>query len=211
MAAKKIKLTEFSSSNPSIWFLKAETIFANSEIISEKDKFTHLLQCLSIEQAEQFQSIIEGVNAADETHRVKDPYSRAKQLLLTCFGDSDEKRLRKLFAHQPIPDSNPREIYNYMKRNAGVSVSEKALRELFQSKIPPNVAPFLAASASIPLDQLVDLAENVYQIVNKNPVTAAVQAVQPLPTSPHKIIDRSETRRIEERLFNSRASCCCTH
>jgi hypothetical protein len=57
--SKNIKISEFATTNPNLWFLTAETIFAANEVSSEAEKFSYLLQCLQMEQLEKIQNIIE--------------------------------------------------------------------------------------------------------------------------------------------------------
>jgi hypothetical protein len=174
--SKKIKISEFSEGNPSLWFMTAETIFAANEVVTEKDRFAFLLQSLNMEQAEKIKLIIEASQAANEAQRENAPYSAAKRVLLIQFGDSEETRLRKLFENTQITaDRTPSEILSVMRRHGSASIAESAIKELWFSRLPDDIKPFLAGCKTLTLDQLSEQADTVYRLVHKKTSQPPIQ------------------------------------
>lgn len=193
---KQIKLNDFSTSNPSLWFLSTEVIFSSNGIDTEKDMFNYLLQSLTIEQQEKIRKVIEEFQTIVEGQpKEKTPYTAAKTLLLTTYDDSEEKRLRKLFEETDVVnDKTPSEILTLIQKRAGTAVAEKAIKELWYSKIPTEVKPYLTSCKDWSLSQLAEQADTVHQLLRRIATTSSTpnatvcainknQSIHELPSS----------------------------
>ena len=168
MAGAPVKLNDFSPLNPSLWFLTAETIFDAHDVKSEKERFAYLIQMLSMEQAENIQTIIESTRLTDENLQEKNPYTAAKEALLKHYGDSEEKKLRKLFDNTPIShNQRPSEILTIIRRHGSTAVTEQAVKELWWSKLTDEVKAYLTGCRNLPLSELAEHADSIQKLVQQ--------------------------------------------
>lgn len=178
-APRKVKLQPFSVTNPTLWFATTELILVANEVKEDSERFALLLQTLSMEQLEKIQTVIDAVSREDDA-KEKRPYKAAKTILLQEYGDSEEKQLKKLFDENPMPASiqTPKEKLAYIRRLAGNSVSETIIKELWSSKIPTDVKPYIAGCKTLPIEQLAEQADAVYKLLREKAAAATVSTAQ---------------------------------
>lgn len=167
----QMKLNEFYTANPSLWFMTAETVFESNKVTTEKDKFAYLIQMLTQEQAERIQTVIESARSEDPETREPTPYTAAKRLLLAYYGETEEKKLQKLFDTSLItPDQLPSEILSVIQRHGATSVTGDAIRELWWNKISPDIKPYLTGCKKLPIAELAEHADSIHNLIRQKQV-----------------------------------------
>jgi len=104
------------------------------------------------------------------------PYTAAKQILLNQYNDSEDKRLNKLFDDTPVANQSQSELLDLIRRRAGSSVSDKAIRQLWWSKIKGEIKPYLTACSEMPLKQLAEHADTVKSLLDKASASPTIAA-----------------------------------
>lgn len=167
--AKKIRIHEFSTSNPSLWFLTAESLFRVNEIKDESEKFGYLLQSLNMDHLEKIQRVVEDAETLENgVSKELQPYTKSKQLLLKHYNDSEEEKLRKLFETTASPTTQkPTEILAEIRKHGSKSVPETVIRELWWGRLSNEIKAYLTSCQSLSLDKLADQADMVTTLLHR--------------------------------------------
>lgn len=168
-----VKIPQFWQDKPEIWFYQVEAQFTISNITVDKTKFNYLVSQLDPKIIEHIWDII-GSNEPNK-------YLAAKERLLSSFGESDEKRIKKLLTGISLGDLKPSQLLRKMKSLAGENITEKVLRTLWMDKLPDSVKNILIVSNES-LDNLALMADKIFEM---NPITEVYSA-----TSDSTVMDK---------------------
>lgn len=159
----ELKVNPFYPNDPSLWFKTTELLFSTYGVNTQKSKLACLIQSLDMDQVTKIQTVIDRVN------QIPDPYEQAKNLLLSSYGDTDAKRLQKLLNSSPPTDQHkkPSEVLQYLRNLAGPGFSENMIKEIWLSRIAPDVRLGVATvQPLVNLNDLAKIADDVYDLVD---------------------------------------------
>ncbi|XP_017483507.1 PREDICTED: uncharacterized protein LOC108372353 [Rhagoletis zephyria] len=77
----------------------------------------------------------------------QDRFEYVKAKITEHFADSEQRRLNRLLSELPLGDKKPSELYFEMKRVAGSTLGEAALKGLWTKRLPEFAQPVVAASS----------------------------------------------------------------
>jgi hypothetical protein len=147
-----IKIPPFWSDKPHLWFHNLEAQFKLNNITSEDTKFYYLVSQPEKDFIENIMDII--------TDQEPNKYTRAKQRLLSIFGDSEETQLKKLFNQIELGDQKPSILLQKMRILAGTQIGDSALKTMWLDKLPDTVKDILVISQEN-LDNLAKMADKI--------------------------------------------------
>lgn len=166
-----LKLPQFWSSRPDLWFIQVETQFRMKGITSSNTKYDYLISSMTSETMEL-------VADAIMNPPVDNKYEYLKQLLLTRSQDTEEKRLDALLNRVDLGDLIPSELYRRMESLAGDKklVNKQLLYKLWLNKLPTNIQPCIIALESTQ-DQkdLFMVADKIYHATDRPRIAAVDQ------------------------------------
>ena len=99
IAKVSLKLPDFWTEDPDLWFLHAEAAFRNAQITQLKTKFDHIVQKLPQKIMVSVHSLIMGSAASSET-----PYEDLKAKLVSLYTLSCWQKVSKLIHHSGLGD-----------------------------------------------------------------------------------------------------------
>jgi hypothetical protein len=172
--ATSIKLAEFWTSCPAAWFIQVETQFKLKHITASQTKFDHIVSSLP-------QHVI--VNILDilsDEHHQSDKYEVLKTALITRYSDSEQVKLDRVLFTSDIGDMKPSDFYRHLQTSAsGLScVGSDLLRKLWMNKLSSEVRVALVASGEDDIDQLLSIADQIYNITTTTAAAAVVSTTQ---------------------------------
>ena len=104
-----VKLPEFWTDDPDLWFLHAESAFRNSQITQSRTKFDHVIQKLPQKIMVSVRGLIMSSTASSST-----PYEDLKAKLVSSYTLSRWQRVAKLIHHPGLGDSRPTALMDAM-------------------------------------------------------------------------------------------------
>ena len=109
VAKVSVKLLDFWTEDPDLWFLHAEAAFRNAHITQSKTKFDHIVQKLPQKIMVLVRGLIMGSAASSET-----PYKDLKAKLVSSYTLSCWQKVSKLIHHPGLGDRCPTALMDAM-------------------------------------------------------------------------------------------------
>lgn len=165
--AASLKLPDFWTANPQIWFLRLEAQFRSHRISSDSAKFDAVVGALNCEILSDITDILTSPPATGR-------YDAIKHRLIAIYADSETKTIQKLLSGLSLGDQKPSQLlHKMMTLNAGNKVDETVLRTLWLERLPHNLRPILSISSE-DLQTVAIMGDKIHETVN----SFAVAAVQ---------------------------------
>lgn len=151
-----LKLSTFWHKQPKLWFTQLESEFLVFRVRSDDIKYNTVIRHLD-EQA------LVAVSEIIENPPERDKYTHIKNMLISRFTDSEEKRLRQLLAGIELNDRRPSELLRELRQLAGGSISENILHSIWLQRLPSRIQATLAVVEESPLIKLAELADKIVE------------------------------------------------
>lgn len=161
-----IKIPPFWPDEPALWFAQLESQFVLANITSDSTKYHHVSSCLEQQYAKEVKDFIN--NPPTENR-----YESFKKLLIKRLSASQEKKVLQLVNHEELGDRKPSQFLRDLRTLAGATVTDKFLATLWSDRLPQSIRTVIATQ-NVPLDELAELADKVFEIVPSTPQVAAV-------------------------------------
>ncbi|GFO26708.1 retrovirus-related pol polyprotein from transposon opus [Plakobranchus ocellatus] len=100
ISAVSLKLPEFWTTSPEVWFARVEAQFGTKNISTDQTKYDYVVSALDVKTAEEVQDVL--VNPPDANK-----YSVLKRTLLKAFGKSQAQRDNELLNLNGLGDRKP--------------------------------------------------------------------------------------------------------
>ena len=127
-----LRLPEFSTSIPRVWFVQLEIYFRNRRITTSLAKYELLSMLLPDRVASEVLDILENPPADD-------PYMTLKDAILNRTTASEEACLQRLLSGVELGDRTPSQLLRHMRSLAGTfTVDDAVLRSLWMKCLPNN-------------------------------------------------------------------------
>uniref|UniRef100_A0A5S6Q1H9 Peptidase A2 domain-containing protein n=1 Tax=Trichuris muris TaxID=70415 RepID=A0A5S6Q1H9_TRIMR len=188
-AALTIKLPQFWSHSPKLWFAQCEAQFALRQVSSSLTKFYYVIAALPDDIAGDIDDLL-----TPESTR---PYECLKAKLLRRFSESQDERLQKLLHATPRPDQKPSQLLREMRRLVDNTEEQQGslFRRLFFDRLPVNVQLLLKAGPLTDLDEIAEKADELIALGEHATVSAVGTHV-----------DANELQLLREQLSRLEAS-----
>ena len=108
VAKLAVKLPDFWTDDPDLWFLHAESAFRNSQVTQSQTKFDHVIQKLPQNIMVSVRGLI--MNATSSST----PYEDLKAKLVSSYTLSRWQRINKLIHHPALGDRRPTALMDAM-------------------------------------------------------------------------------------------------
>lgn len=186
--SKKITLPDFDENDAELWFEMCDAIFKRHGVEDDEGrKFASILEKIDTKNAKHIRGIILSTDDAI----VKTAYTKAREQMINCIGDSREKKLDKLLCAADIPhDAKPSAILDILRSRAGDIKCDDVIKRIWFNKLPPSVALNIAGTLELPIETLCKTADSMFEFITKYPpgsmpAVHAVAVQQPNPTTTH--------------------------
>ena len=152
--AVSIKLPEFWTKSPEVWFARIESQFATKSIHQDQTKYDYVVSTLDINTAEEVQSILTN----PPTH---EKYNALKTALIKTFGKSQAQKDAELLNLNGLGDKRPTALLR--KINALNDDPQTLKRALFLANLPSDIRSILAGHNIADTDALAEAADRIWE------------------------------------------------
>jgi hypothetical protein len=165
--AVSLKLPEFWTVDPEIWFVRIESMFNNRGITQDATKFDYVVSALDNRTSAEVKSILLNPPPAEK-------YKSLRSALLDAFGKTQSQKDAQLLSLSGLGDKSPSALLRQIRSLN--SDAETLRRALFLQQLPMEVRSVLAG---LNIDNLDDLAKAADRIVEARQISqdSAVFAV----------------------------------
>ena len=153
--AVSVKLPDFWSKKPELWFVQVESQFNTKSITADKTKFDYVVQSLDNATAAEVEAIITAP-PSDGTS-----YKTLKEALINAFGKSADSKADELLNMGGLGDRKPTSLLRHMQSLN--SDFDTLFRCLFISKLPHEVQVVLSASDEKDVTKLAEMADKIVE------------------------------------------------
>lgn len=151
--AASIKLPEFWTEDPELWFARAEAQFATRDIKSGDTKFNYVVAALDNSTAAEVKHILVSPPA--------NKYEALRKALMEAFAKSQAQKDAELLAISGLGDRRPTALLR--KIQSLNSDPDTLLRAFFLAQLPSDVRAVLAAMDSTNIEDLAKAADRVIE------------------------------------------------
>lgn len=158
-----LKLPQFWTQQPEIYFEQIEAMFLTSDIRDTKTKYAYLIQALPSEVAIDVQDVMR------KCRQERDPYEIMKQQLISRNTMSDTSRVEQLLSHATMGDRSPSAFYRWMLRTAGTSsgITDDLVKKLWFRQLPSQLEASLRPFADKDMETITKFADEIYEIYKR--------------------------------------------
>ncbi|XP_036343942.1 uncharacterized protein LOC118753187 [Rhagoletis pomonella] len=194
-----VKIPPFWAERPEIWFAQIEAQFCIAGISSDITKFNTVIA--SIES-----HVLAQITEAVLQPPAEGKYENLKKCIIDRFGESEEKKMKKLLSECELGDRRPTQLLRELSGLARDRISNEFLKSLWLQRLPPQTRAILQASTS-ELPELAKLADKIMEVSDHNHVAMATRLeTQVEPTSESSRIERIERQLDQLQRKQSRPS-----
>ena len=149
-----VKLPEFWSTAPEVWFALAEAQFSTKNITQDQTKYDYVVSALDIKSPEEVQGFLINPPEAEK-------YTNLKNNLIKAFGKSQTQRDSEPLNLTGLGDRKPTALLR--KINSLNDDPATLKRALFLSKLPPDVRCILAGQEFQDMETLAEAADRIWE------------------------------------------------
>ena len=154
--AISVPFAPFRESNTRAWFAQLEATFALRNVTTELTKYYHVVAVLPPHVLDEVQDVMDSSDPK--------PYDRIKDAVNRRFGLSEKQRLAKLLADTTLGDRKPSQLLRHMQNLVGKSHEDSnLLREMWLSRLPPDMQAVLCVSKEQLLSDLAETADKIWE------------------------------------------------
>ncbi|KAL4153461.1 hypothetical protein QTP88_001294 [Uroleucon formosanum] len=154
IARVAVKIPDFISSDPELWFAMVEGSFASAGVTVDSTKFGYVVGALPPKYAMEVKDII-------MTPPSDSKYAKIKQELIRRLSASQEEKTRQLLERVEIGDRKPSQFLRHLQSLADSSVPETLLKTLWMGRLPKGIQVALAIVKDSKLEDLAVHADNI--------------------------------------------------
>lgn len=176
VARVAMRVPPFWPDSPEIWFAQIEAQFSNSNITTDTSKFNTVVG--NIES-----KVLTQVSDAVLNPPAEEKYISLKKAIIEVFGDSEQRKMKKLLSEVDLGDRKPSQLMNELTKLASDKINGDFLKELWLQRLPPQVRAILSTS-DVELKQLAALADKIMENGEFNKIAAVEVTHNPAPISP---------------------------
>lgn len=164
-----VRLPVFWPEETELWFAQLEGQFTICGIMDDDTKYAYVFTRVELQQTREIRDVIRNPPSTGK-------YKAIKTALIQRLLDPQELRIRKLMEHEEIGDRKPSQFLRHLSTLAGAAVSDKLIRTLWLSRLPPQTQAILATRKG---DNLQDIADQAVRIDEVNDRALVLTTAQP--------------------------------
>lgn len=149
-----LKLPEFWTKSPEVWFARVESQFNTKGITQDQTRYDYVVSSLDINTAEEIQSILINPPPTDK-------YKNLKTTLIKTFGKSQTQKDTELLNLNGLGDKRPTALLR--KINALNNDPQTLKRAIFLLNLPIPIRNILAGQNIPDIDDLAEAADRIWE------------------------------------------------
>lgn len=166
----------FMPANPAAWFGNLETMMGYNNITRDYHRYACVIANVDARVTTEIQNII-------ESPPTENMYETIKIALLSAYGRTQDDKTRELLGLSGLGDRLPTAMLRHFRAlDASTSCGCNMVRRHFLNQLTPDVQSALSLHASVPLDELAEMADLLVQskASDKQRIAAIARAKQKL-------------------------------
>ena len=201
--AASLKLPEFWTDNPEVWFARVEAQFNTKGINQDTTKYDYIVASLDNSTASEVGAVL--LNPPENNR-----YTALKGALLQAFAKSQEQKDAELLSLSSLGDMKPTALLR--KLLSLNSDTKTLLRAHFLALLPTDVRSVLAGREIPDLDELAKTADRVLEAKRFDTLVHSVDFPVAAPVSkPGSNFSRRSARQSHSAKPNSSKHVCDLH
>lgn len=205
--AISLKLPEFWSKSPDVWFARVEAQFNTTGITQDHTKYDYVVSTLDVNTADEVQSIL-----LNPPHAGK--FETLKAALIKTFGKSQVQKGAELLSLSGLGDKRPTALLR--KINALHDDPTTLKRALFLSNLPADVRSILAGHDISDMEDLAEAADRIWESrVTGSQMSQVSRDTSPPvslpPQEPTEAVSTVQRRRASNQRAQKQSSICFYH
>ena len=158
VSSVSVKLPDFWTHAPEIWFYRAESQFHTKGIKQDETKFHYVVSTLDATTALRVQPVLQ---APPET----DKYEALKKSLLAAFAKTQAQKDAELLALGGLGDMKPTALLTQLRTLNSDTATQKStlFRAHFLALLPSDIKTVLASHKIDDLDELAETADRIME------------------------------------------------
>ncbi|XP_036345855.1 uncharacterized protein LOC118755113 [Rhagoletis pomonella] len=130
-------------------------------------------------------------------------YDTLKAHIVQRFGESEQRRIKKLLQELELGDMRPSQLLREMRKLDGNGMNDAMLKLVWLNRLPPDVRSIISISRE-PLGKVACLADKILEARDGPQLHAASNAVSSVPN--HTLTQQIEQLSKEITILKSRVS-----
>ena len=195
VAKLAVKLPDFWTDDPDLWFMHAESAFRNSQVTQSRTKFDHVVQKLPQNIMVSVRGLIMNFAALSST-----PYEDLKSKLVSSYTLSRWQRINKLIHHPALGDKRPTALMDAMLAlMPDDEVPGSLFLGLFLERLPVEMRDHLVSKEFKNPSEMALHADKLWdarRTQTSDPLLAAA-ATSPSRSRTRDRVSSSPTRRVQ--------------
>lgn len=152
--ATSIKLPEFWTKSPSVWFARIEAQFSTRNITQDRTKYDYVVSALDANTAEEIQHILLSPPTTGK-------YEALKDVLIKTFGKSQYEKDAELLNINGLGDRRPSAL---LRKINALNNDPKTLKHaIFLANLPSEIRSVLVAQHFEDTGKLAEAADRVWE------------------------------------------------
>lgn len=204
MSSQRIDMPAFEKTNVEAWFLAMDYWFKATDTKDDEHKFNLVIAKQGVLTLPKLKEILDNQPATEK-------YKYIKEKLISFYAESEQVCLNILLSGMPLGDQKPSELFQEMKRVAGDTVTEKALKGLWSRRLPDHARAAVVASTGTAEEftRIADAIVEAMQLKTINEVktettTATVNEISQLKSQINELTKLFNNKFSERSRSNSR-------
>ena len=156
VGAVALKLPQFWSSQPRVWFTQADAQFATRNITADDTKYHYVVAALDQDTAARLLDLLEAPPAANK-------YNAIKARLLATYALSDYERAGQLLNMPELGDDKPSALMDKMLALLGQHEACFLFRRIFLNRLPEAIRSVLVHSGETDNRRLAAAADQLWE------------------------------------------------
>jgi hypothetical protein len=191
VAAIGVHLSTFWTSDPDMWFYRAECSFTKARITRSATKFEHVVPMLPEDVMSSIRQFLIGI-----TPDTENPYEQLKDALCKGFGRTRWQRGYALLDHPELGDRRPSHMLNQMLALLPAGTEPDLLFFcLFLRRLPMSMREQVAAANHKTAEQMGEHADALWDARADRSIAAITDSISAVSVRPRSTSPKGDRRR----------------
>jgi hypothetical protein len=193
VSAVGVKLPEFWSKDPELWFIQVEHQFKLANVTADSTKLSHIVSKISCEVLQHVKDILK-TPPTDGT-----AYQTFKDRLLKKYSETKEQKMNDLLSGMELGDMKPSELLTKMKDKVDDATKlETVIKQLWLKQLPTQEQAILLSLDTLDLEKLAETADRIHAMPGPS-VSAVSSKNTNLEELENRLVQRMEELMAVER------------
>lgn len=166
------KIADFWKDKPRLWFAHFEAV-TTPQKLGDESKFHLVLTKLAKEEIEQASDIVISLSDSGK-------YQKLKDRLISTYEESPHRKFQRLFTDTDLGDRKPSQLLRKIKELGEGQINDETAKMFWLKQLPTSLTSILSANKEKGIDDLAQMADNIYEVSSFEQVAALSRVDDPV-------------------------------